>query len=214
MSECGGPPSLCSDSYEALDDSDDQEGRGTVAIVVAQITVGGLTAMPNVNEKDVSISARNHEPDSFSQFLDHERMPMAEGMPHLKLLVKGMDLLTNLGAYMDVPMGALLDELGEGGVISHHLKKRVTVKVAPTFSQRIMEVQEPRTLAPVRTEEPTRQESPSTSAPPVLTEKQKALAKLSALVPRTNSATQLSTEEWLKYKNKKPRVFKFLNRCP
>jgi hypothetical protein len=41
-------PDLCSDSYEASEDSDDQEGRGTVAIAVAQITIGGLTAMPNV----------------------------------------------------------------------------------------------------------------------------------------------------------------------
>jgi hypothetical protein len=34
-----------------------------------------LAAMPNIREKDVSISARNHEPDSFEQFVDtHDRM--------------------------------------------------------------------------------------------------------------------------------------------
>jgi hypothetical protein len=58
----------------------------------------------------------------------------------------------------------------------------------------------------------------STSDPPVLTEKQKVLAKLSVLVPRTNtsalSVTQLSNEEWLRYKGIIPRVFKFLNHCP
>jgi hypothetical protein len=70
-----------------------------MASAVAQITVGGLAAMPNVREKDVSISAWNHEPDSFSQFLDnHERRPVAEVMPHPTLLVKAMELLTDLGA--------------------------------------------------------------------------------------------------------------------
>jgi hypothetical protein len=113
-----------------------------VAIAVAQITVGGLTPMPNVRGKYVSISARNHELDSFSQFLDnHERRPVAEVMPHPKLLVKAMELLTNLGAYVDVPMAVLMDKLGEGGVINHLLDKRATVKLAPTVSQRILDVQ-------------------------------------------------------------------------
>jgi hypothetical protein len=89
--------------------------------------------MPNVREKDVSISARNHELDSFSQFLDnHERRPIAEEVPHSKLLVKAMELLSSVGAYVDVPMAALLDELGEGGVISHLVERRATIKLAPT----------------------------------------------------------------------------------
>jgi hypothetical protein len=193
-----------------------------VAIAVAQITVGGLTAMPNVREKDISISARNHEPDSFSQFPDnHERRPLAEVVSQPKLLVKTTELLTNLEAYVDVPLEVLFDELGEGGVISHLMDKRATVKLAPTVRQLVKEMQEPRTLgvmAPVITEERGRQGSPSTSTTPVLTEKQKALGKLSAQVPRTSntvlSATQLSTAEWLQYRHKKPRVFKFLNRRP
>jgi hypothetical protein len=59
-----------------------------VAIAVAHITVGGLTAMPNVRKKNVFISARNHEPDSFSEFPDnHKRRPLAEVVPHSKLLI-------------------------------------------------------------------------------------------------------------------------------
>jgi hypothetical protein len=51
---------------------------GTVVTTVAQLTMGSLTAMPNIREKDVSISARNHNPESFTQFLDnHERWPIA-----------------------------------------------------------------------------------------------------------------------------------------
>jgi hypothetical protein len=70
---------LISNSAETSESCDDQGGMGTVAMAVAHITIGRLTAMPNVKEKDVSISARNHEPDSFSQFLDnHERRPIAE----------------------------------------------------------------------------------------------------------------------------------------
>jgi hypothetical protein len=68
---------------------------GTVAMAVAQITIEKLTAMPYVREKAVSISAKNHEPDSFSMFLDnHERRRIAEEVPHPKLLVKAMELLT------------------------------------------------------------------------------------------------------------------------
>jgi hypothetical protein len=53
-----GPPDLVSDSNKASEDSDNQEGRRTVAIAVAQVNirreaVGGLslTAMPNVRRK-------------------------------------------------------------------------------------------------------------------------------------------------------------------
>jgi hypothetical protein len=121
------PLDLISDSYDASEDGDDQEGRGTVAIVVAQITVGGLTAMPNVREKDVSISARNHEPHSFSQYLDnHERRPLAEVFPHPKLLVKAMELRANAGAYVDVPLEAPQEEIGEGGVVSHLTKGQLS----------------------------------------------------------------------------------------
>jgi hypothetical protein len=107
-----------------------------VAIAVAQITVGGLTAMPNVREKDVSISARNHEPDSYSQFPDnYERRPLAEVVPHPKLLVQAMELLINLGAYVDVPLEVLLDELGKVGVISHLVDRRATVMLALAVRQ-------------------------------------------------------------------------------
>ncbi len=63
---------------------------------------------------------------------------MAEVMPHPKLMVKAMELLTNLGAYVDVSLVVLLDELGEGGVISHLVDKRATVILAPTVRQRVI----------------------------------------------------------------------------
>jgi hypothetical protein len=108
---------------------------GTVAMAVAQLAIGSLTAMPNVKEKDVSISARNHEPDSFSQFFDNqERRPIAEEVPHPKFLIKAMELLSSIGAHVDVPMAELLAELGEGGVISHLVDKKGNDQVG-TYNQ-------------------------------------------------------------------------------
>jgi hypothetical protein len=85
--------------------------------------------------------------------------------------------------------------------------------------EELVRLEEPVVLEePVRLEDPVQPRTPSTSIPPVLTEKQKALAKLSALVPRTNtsalSVTQLSNEEGLGYISIITRVFKFLNHCP
>jgi hypothetical protein len=194
------PQDLISDSYEASEDSDDQEGRGTVAIAVALITVRGLTAMPNVREKDVSISARNHEPDSFSQFHDnHERRPLAEVVPHPKLSVMAMELLANAGAYVDVILKALLEEMGEGGFVSHLVDQRATVRLAPAGRQPVEMTKKPST-ALVVTEKSMTLGAPSTTL--VSTEKQKALAKLSALVPLTSGTVlsapaQLIQAEWL-----------------
>jgi hypothetical protein len=141
-------PTLKPDSAETSESSDDQEGMRTGAIAVAQINVGGMTAMPNVRGKYVSISARNHEPDSFSQFLDnHKRRPVVEEVPHPKLLVKAMEHQSSLEAYVEVPMAVLMDELEEGGVISHLWDRRATVKLSPTTSQQITELPEPRTLS-------------------------------------------------------------------
>ena len=71
---------------------------------------------------------------------------------------------------------------------------------------------------PARLDDSVQPRTPSIRDPPVLTEKPKAPPKMTALVPRVNtsalSATQLSTEEWLRYKSTVPRVFKFLNHCP
>jgi hypothetical protein len=57
---------LASDSAATSESGDDQGGMGAVATAVAQLTMGIQTAMPNVREKIVSISARNHEPESFT----------------------------------------------------------------------------------------------------------------------------------------------------
>ncbi len=203
-------PTLVSDSEAASEDSDDQGGLGTVALAVAM-------AMPNVREKDVSISARNHEPDSFVQYVGtHERRPFV--VPHPKLLIKAMELLADAGASVDVPLKALLEEIGEGGVISHLVNKGATVRLAPSSSQGA----EKAAKLTVVTEEPlVRTEQVTTMVPvnaPGLTEKQKALAKLSALAPLSTgtalSANQLSREEWHQYRRKKWGVFKFLNASP
>jgi hypothetical protein len=171
-----------------------------VAIAVAQVNikreaVGGLSliAMPNVREKDISILARYHEPASFSQFFDnHERRPLVEMVATPKLLLNAMELLAGAGASVDVPIAALLEEVGEGGVISHLVDKKATVRLEPATRKPVeMTSKPPTTLG-------------TTSLPPVLTEKQKALAKLSALAPLTNGAalsatSQLSHAEWLQY---------------
>jgi hypothetical protein len=88
-------------------------------MAVAEVNVkreafGGLslTAMPNVREKDVSISIRNHEPNSFIQFPDnYERRPLAVIEAHPKSLLKAMELMTNSGAHVVVPLEALLERL-------------------------------------------------------------------------------------------------------
>jgi hypothetical protein len=90
--------------------------------------------MPNVREKDVYISARNHEPDLFAKFpLHHDRRPRTEtstlaetgpletSVSHPKLLLEAMKLLANAGAVVDVPLEAMVTKLGEGGVIRHQL---------------------------------------------------------------------------------------------
>jgi hypothetical protein len=109
-----------------------------VAMEVAEVNVkreafGGLslTAMPNVREKDISILAHNHEPDSFIQFPDnHERRPLAEIEAHPKSLQKVMELLANAGAHVDVPLEALLEEIGDGGVVSHLVDRMAMVRLA------------------------------------------------------------------------------------
>jgi hypothetical protein len=150
-------------------------------------------------------------------------------VPHPKVLVQAMELLTNLGAYVEFPLEALLEEIGEGGVINHLVDRRATVKLSPAGRQPFKKTQEPRTLgvpsmapvvtkepmilgahiiAPVDTEAAVTQGAPSTSVTPVLTEKQKALAKLNALVLQTSStalsATQLRPAEWLQYRIRSP----------
>jgi hypothetical protein len=120
---------LTSDSAATSESGDDQGGMGTVATAMAQLTMGSLTAMPIIREKDVSISARNYKPESFTQFLDnHERRPIAEIAPHPKSLIKAMELLSSVGAQVDIPIASLLEELGEEGVISHLLNNNATVR--------------------------------------------------------------------------------------
>ena len=241
---------------------------GAVATAVAQLTMGIQTAMPNVREMDVSISARNHEPESFTQFLDnHERRPLSEKEPPPKSLVTAMDLLSSVGARVEIPIAALMEEVGEESAIKQLLNNKATVRWKPTLTQPLVpnqrdklpqptlvdsspvrplepEVpQEPimplepvmppdpvvpprpvileksvKLVEPVRLNDPVQPSTPIISDRPALTEKQKVLAKLTALVPRANSsalsATQLTSEEFLRYKNTVPRVFKFLNQCP
>ena len=153
---------------------------------------------------------------------------------------------------MEIPIAALMEELGEESVITHLLNNKATVRWTPTLTQpldsnqhnkelpqpTLVETpQEPaRPMEPVVPQEPVVLEkavelveparlddlvqprTPSTSDLPVLTEKQKALAKLTALVPRANasalSTIKLTSEEYLRYKSTVPRVFKFLNQCP
>jgi hypothetical protein len=106
---------------------------------------------------------------------------------------------------VDVPLETLLEEIGEGGVVSHLVDRMAPVRLAPaTRKPTVMTSKPPMTLG-----------TPSLS--PVLTEKQKATDKLSALAPRTSGtalrATQLSHAGWLHYRSSKLGFFKFLNAC-
>jgi hypothetical protein len=109
---------------------------GAVTIAVAHLTMGIHTAMPNVREKDVSISARNHELKSFTQFLDnHERRPLSEKAPPPKSLVTAMDLISSVAARVEIPIASLLEELGEDRAIRQLLNSRATVRWTPTLTQ-------------------------------------------------------------------------------
>jgi hypothetical protein len=74
---------------------------------------------------------------------NHERRPIVEKVPHPKLLVKAMELLSSVGAQVDIPIASLLEELGEEGVISHLLNNKATVRWAPTTIQYNTELPQP-----------------------------------------------------------------------
>jgi hypothetical protein len=216
-----GPPDIASDSFEPSEEEDDL-GRmgvetGTVRTEKALVNVqrfGGLslTAMPNVREKDESISARNHEPDSFAQSpRNHDRRPLTEtstlaettylevSVAHPKLLLEAMELLTNSGATVEVPLESMITEMGEGGVIGHLLNKMATIRLAPASRNTPARM----TIKPQIT-------LGTLSLANVITEKQKALAKLTTLAPQAASLTpratgnvmiaayQLSHAEWMR----------------
>jgi hypothetical protein len=163
----------------------------TTLVNVQQHRFGGLwlTAMPNVREKDVSISARNHDPDSFAQFpWNHNHRPLTETIPlettvsHPKSLLEAMELLTNAGETVEVPLEAMGAEPGKEGVIGHLSDKMAIIKLAPASRN-----------APVRMTvgPPVTLGAPSLTN--IMTEKQKVLAKLNAVAPQASSLTPRTT---------------------
>jgi hypothetical protein len=83
-----------------------------------------------------------------------------------------MELLTNAGATVEVPLEAMGAELGKGGVIGHLSNKIATIKLAPASRN-----------APVRMtfQPPVTLGAPSLTN--IMTGKQKAPAKINALAP-------------------------------
>ncbi len=104
----------------------------SIALVNVRVSCHALTmaAMPNVREKDVSISVRNHEPDSFEQYKDnHDMRPLPDSPPPPKLqLLAAMELLASMGVVMEVKLETVVDELGEAAVVSILVGKGATVK--------------------------------------------------------------------------------------
>jgi hypothetical protein len=98
-----------------------------------------------------------------------------------KLLLNAMELLAGVGASVDVPIAALLEEVGEGEVISHLVDKKATVRLEHATRNPVEVTSKPPTTLG------------TTSLPPMLTEKQKALAKLSAMTLLTNGTTLSAT---------------------
>jgi hypothetical protein len=104
----------------------------SIALVNVRVSCHALTmaAMPNVREKDVSISPRNHEPDSFQQYKDnHDRRPLPDSPPPTKLqLLAAMKLLASIGAVMEVKLETNVGDLGESAAISLLVGKKATMK--------------------------------------------------------------------------------------
>ncbi len=78
-----------------------------------------LAAMPNVREKDVSISARNHEPASFEQHADtHDRRPLPDAPPPPNSeLLAAMELVASEGLHMETKLETLVAKLGEAAAV-------------------------------------------------------------------------------------------------
>ncbi len=97
-----------------------------------------LAAMPNV--RDMSISARNHEPESFCQDDDtHDRRPLSDALdlpdappPFTSELVTAMDLVASEGVVMEVELKTLVAKLGEPAAVSFLVEKGATVKWSTT----------------------------------------------------------------------------------
>jgi hypothetical protein len=97
------------DSSLSEDEDGDQGGKRTATTFV-NVKVGcqasTMAAMPSVHKKDVSISARNHEPDSLTQFADnHERRPLAETEPPSKFALEAMELLASVKGHRGCARG-------------------------------------------------------------------------------------------------------------
>ena len=63
---------------------DDPAPISSIAFVNVRVSCHSVTlaAMPNVRERNVSISARNYEPESFEQYVDtHDRRPLPDTPP-------------------------------------------------------------------------------------------------------------------------------------
>ena len=86
--------------------------------------------MPNVREKDVSISARNHEPASFEQHADtHDRRPLPDAPPTPNSeLLAAMELVASEGLHMETKLETLVAKFGEAAAVTFLVKKEATVK--------------------------------------------------------------------------------------
>ncbi len=89
-----------------------------------------LAAMPNIRETDVSISARNHEPHSFEQFVDtHDRRPLPDSPPPPNSeLLAAMELVASEGVVLEAELETLVAKLGESAAVSFLVGKGATMK--------------------------------------------------------------------------------------
>ena len=107
-----------------------------IALVNVRVSCHSVTlaAMPNVREKDMSISARSHEPESFGQYWDtHDRRPLPDAPPPLNSeLVTAMELAASEGVALEVELKTLVAKLGASAAVSFQVEKGATVKWSTT----------------------------------------------------------------------------------
>ncbi len=195
-----------------------------------------LAAMPNVREKDMSISARNHEPESFEQYVDtHDSRPLPDAPPPPNSeLLAAMELAASEGVVLEAKLETLVAKLGEAAAVRFLVEKGATMKwstsqLSSTPPLPPSNPRAPRTKSAkcwkcgevwhYSTDCLKPGSAPLSVSPPteVVSERDQAvadsLAKWGSIIPKARQtamvAGQLTTKEWQRYRCTPASIWKF-----
>ena len=217
--------------------------RLPTALVNVRVSCHSVTqaAMPNVREKDVSISARNHEPASFEQHADtHDRKPLPDSPPPPNSeLLAAMEFVASEGLHMETKLETLVAKLGEAAAVIFLVGKEATVKWSTSPLASALPLPPPIPKAPnpkcwncgdhghyaVGCPRPSlnKPSAPMSVSPPeVVSGRDQAvadsLAKWGSVIPKARPAAmvtgQLTTKEWQAYRCTPASIWKFRNKTP